>query len=225
MARTQSGKLETAQILVLNGKHEGDSIDCKFNPSEYTVGKSVNYGDLKATGSGASIMQFVDGNAETLSMELFFDTTDQLDGSKTNQKQVDVRKQYTDMIDTLLTVDGELHAPPVCRFVWGDGIDFTALVEHAEKRFTKFLPSGVPIRARVQLQFTEYKTADYHKSEVSPESTDKTKRWTVAEGDTLWLIAAEEYGDSSHWRTIAERNEIKNPRQITAGETLELPPL
>ena len=225
MAGTHSGKLETAQILVLNGKHEGDSIDCKFNPSAYTVGKSVNYGDLKATGSGASIMQFVDGNAETLSMELFFDTTDELDGSDSNQQAVDVRKQYTEMIDTLLTVDGELHAPPVCRFVWGDGIDFTALVEHAEKRFTKFLPSGVPIRARVQLQFTEYKTADYHKSEVSPESTDKTKRWTVAEGDTLWLIAAEEYGDSSHWRTIAEQNDITNPRQISAGETLELPPL
>src|SRR6056297_1328043 len=225
MAGTHSGKLETAQILVLNGKHEGDSIDCKFNPTEYTVGKSVNYGDLKATGSGASIMQFVDGNAETLSMELFFDTTDKLDGSDPNQQAVDVRTQYTDMIDTLLAVDGELHAPPVCRFVWGDGIDFTALVEHAEKRFTKFLPSGVPIRARVQLQFTEYKTADYHKSEVSPESTDKTKRWMVAEGDTLWLIAAEEYGDASHWRTIADQNDIKNPRQISAGETLELPPL
>ena len=218
------GTLETAQILVLNGKHEGDSIDCKFNPTEYTVGKSVNYGDLKATGSGASIMQFVDGNAETLSMELFFDTTDELDGSG-DPAAADVRKQYTDMIDTLLAVDGELHAPPVCRFVWGDGIDFTALVEHAEKRFTKFLPSGVPIRARVQLQFTEYKTADYHKSEVSPESTDKTKRWTVAEGDTLWLIADEEYGDPSHWRTIADRNDITNPRQLSAGETLELPPL
>ena len=218
------GTLETAQILVLNGKHEGDSIDCKFNPTEYTVGKSVNYGDLKATGSGASIMQFVDGNAETLSMELFFDTTDELDGSG-DPAAADVRKQYTDMIDTLLAVDGELHAPPVCRFVWGEGIDFTAVVEHAEKRFTKFLPSGVPIRARVQLQFTEYKTADYHKSEVSPESTDKTKRWTVAEGDTLWLIADEEYGDPSHWRTIADRNDITNPRQLSAGETLELPPL
>ena len=218
------GTLETAQILVLNGKHEGDSIDCKFNPTEYTVGKSVNYGDLKATGSGASIMQFVDGNAETLSLELFFDTTDELDGSR-DPAAADVRKQYTDMIDTLLAVDGELHAPPVCRFVWGEGIDFTAVVEHAEKRFTKFLPSGVPIRARVQLQFTEYKTADYHKSEVSPESTDKTKRWTVAEGDTLWLIAYEEYGDPSHWRTIADRNDITNPRQLSAGETLELPPL
>jgi len=225
MSGTHSGKLETAQILILNGKKEGETIDCKFNPSEYTVGKSVNYGDLKATGSGASIMQFVDGNAETLSMELFFDTTDKLDGSDPNQKAVDVRKQYTDMIDTLLAVDGELHAPPVCRFVWGDGIDFTALVEHAEKRFTKFLPSGVPIRARVSLQFTEYKTADYHKSEVSPESTDKTKRWTVAEGDTLWLIAAEEYGDPNYWRTIAEKNNVRNPRQLSAGDTLELPPL
>jgi len=225
MTGTHSGKLEKAQIIILNGKHEGETIDCRFNPSEYTVDKSVNYGELKATGSGASIVQFVDGNAETLSMELFFDTTDELDGSDSTQQAVDVRTQYTELIDSLLAVDGELHAPPVCRFVWGDGIDFTALVERAEKRFTKFLPTGVPIRARVSLQFTEYKTADYHKSEVSPESTDKTKRWTVAEGDTLWLIAAEEYGDTSHWRTIADHNEITDPRTLSAGETLELPPL
>lgn len=225
MPATQSGKLEKAQIIILNGNNEGETIDCKFNPSAYTVSKSVNYGELKATGSGASIMQFVDGNAETLSMELFFDTTDELDGSDPDKAAVDVRKQYTNLIDSLLAVDGELHAPPVCRFVWGDGIDFTALVEHAEKRFTKFLPSGVPIRARVSIQFTEYKTADYHKSEVSPESTDKTKRWTVAEGDTLWLIAAEEYGDSSHWRTIADANDITNPRAVETGDQLELPPL
>lgn len=227
MAQSHSGKLETAQIIILNGKKEGESIDCAFNPTEYTMDKSVNYGELKATGSGASIMQFVDGNAETLSMQLFFDTTEELDESdgSPSQDAVDVRKQYTDYIDTLLTVDGELHAPPVCRFVWGDGIDFTALVESAEKRFTKFLPSGVPIRARVNVRFKEYKTADYHKSEVSPESTDKTKVWTVREGDTLWGIAAEEYGDSSHWRTIADQNGIADPRTLSAGDTLELPPL
>ena len=218
-----SGKLEKAQITILNGKQSGESIDCKFNPSEYTMEKSVNYGELKATGSGASIMQFVDGNAETLTMELFFDTSDAT--GPNGSGEVDVRKRYVNTIDTLLKVDGELHAPPVCRFVWGDGIDFTALVERASKRFTKFLPSGVPIRARVNVTFKEYKTADYHKSEVSPESTDKTKVWTVTEGDTLWLIADEEYGDPSYWRTIANTNDIADPRGVEAGEKIELPPL
>ncbi|ELZ10092.1 peptidoglycan-binding lysin domain-containing protein [Halovivax asiaticus JCM 14624] len=219
---SRSGTLEKAQIMIVNGKQGGETIECSFNPNSYTVEKSVNYGEMKATGSGASIMQFVDGNAERLSMELFFDTTDELDEDGAT---VDVRERYTKHIDTLLSVDGELHAPPVCRFVWGDGITFTALLERANKQFTKFLPSGVPIRARVSVVFTEYKTADYHKSEVSPESTDKTKVWTVTEGDTLWLIASEEYGDPSHWRTIAEQNDIENPRAIAAGERLELPPL
>ncbi|WP_049923821.1 CIS tube protein [Halopiger djelfimassiliensis] len=220
-----SGKLEKAQIMIVNGKQKGETIECKFNPNSYTLEKSVNYGEMKATGSGASIMQFVDGNAETLSMELFFDTTDELQSDDVDETAVDVREQYTKYIDLLLSVDGELHAPPVCRFVWGDGIDFTALVQSANKQFTKFLPSGIPIRARVSIVFTEFKTADYHKSEVSPESTDKTKVWTVTEGDTLWLIASEEYGDPSHWRTIAEQNDIANPRAIEPGETLELPPL
>jgi hypothetical protein len=220
------GTLEKTRIMILNGKRKGDTIDCKFNPSAYTLEKSVNYGELKATGSGASIMQFVDGNAETLSMELFFDTSDELDSAGSpDAERVDVRERYTNRIDALLSVDGELHAPPVCRFVWGDGIDFTALVRRANKQFTKFLPSGVPIRARVDVEFVEYKTADYHKSEVSPESTDKTKVWTVTDGDTLWLIAAEEYGDAAHWRTIADHNDLENPRSIETGDELELPPL
>ncbi|ELZ19501.1 CIS tube protein [Natrinema limicola] len=222
----RSGTLEKAQLMIVNGKQRGETIECAFNPNAYTLEKSVNYGELKATGSGASIMQFVDGNAETLSMELFFDTTDELDSNGSpDTKQVDVRERYTQHIDTLLSVDGELHAPPVCRFVWGDGIDFTALLQRANKQFTKFLPSGVPIRARVNVVFKEYKTADYHKSEVSPESTDKTKVWTVTDGDTLWLIAAEEYGDAAHWRTIANHNDIEDPRAIETGDTLELPPL
>jgi len=210
------GSLEKAEIEILNGKHEGEIIECKFNPPEYSTSKQLNYGTLNATGSGASIQQFVDGSATTLSMELFFDT------SETHE---DVRDEYVGKFDALTSIDSELHAPPLCRFVWGKGIVFKALVERIEKTFTMFLPSGIPVRARVDVTFTEYKTPEYHQSEVSPESTDKTKAWTVTEGDTLWLIASKEYDDASHWRTIARANDIQNPRELEPGEVLELPPL
>jgi len=210
------GSLERAEIEILNGKHEGEIIECKFNPPEYTTEKRVNYGELKATGSGASVQQFVDGGAKSLTMELFFDTS---------TEREDVREEYVDDFDKLQEVDSELHAPPVCQFVWGEGLAFTALVESIEKRFTMFLPSGIPVRARVNVTFTEYKTAEYHQAEVSPESTDKTKAWTVTEGDTLWLVASKEYGDAEHWRTIADANDIQNPRALEPGEELELPPL
>jgi len=210
------GSLERAEIEILNGKNEGEIIECKFNPPEYSTERSVNYGDLKATGSGVSVQQFVNGAAETLSMELFFDTS---------EEQADVREEYLDALDSLVEIDPELHAPPVCQFVWGNGIVFTALVERLDKRFTMFQRSGVPVRARVDITFTEYRTPEYHQSEVSAESTDKTKAWTVTEGETLWLIASREYGDAAHWRTIAEANDIHNPRAVEPGQELELPPL
>lgn len=216
MAEGSSGKLEKAEIRILNGKNEGTVIECSFNPPEYDVEKRINYGDGAGAGSGASVHQFVDGPSETLSMELFFDTS---------MEQTDVRSAYIDDFDRLMEVDGELHAPPICKFVWGSGLEFTALVESATKRFTKFLPSGEPVRARVNVTFREYESSEFRRAKVSPESTDKTKARTVTEGDTLWLIATEEYGDPAHWRTIAEANDVENPRRLEAGRVLELPPL
>ena len=216
---SNSSQVQKAEIRVLRGKHKSQGndpyLECGFNPPEYGISRSVNYGELKASGSGASSQQFVNRSADTLSMELFFDTS---------QRQSDVREAYVDKLDTLASVDPELHAPPLCQFVWGDGLSFTALVQSLDKTFTRFLPSGVPVRARVNVTFTECKPADYRR-ELKPESTDKTKAWTVTEGDTLWLIADEEYGDPSHWRTIADANGIDNPRAVDPGDSLELPPL
>ena len=212
-------QFQKAKIKLLSGKKndevEEPYLTCRFNPPKYDVSREVEYGELQASGSGASSQQFISEGSDTLSMELFFDTS---------QRQSDVREAYVDKLDTLASVDPELHAPPLCQFVWGDGLSFTALVQSLDKTFTRFLPSGVPVRARVNVTFTECKPADYRR-ELKPESTDKTKAWTVTEGDTLWLIADEEYGDPSHWRTIADANGIDNPRAVDPGDSLELPPL
>lgn len=210
-----SGSLEKAYIKILNGKNEGTKIKCAFNPQEYQLGKSVGYSDHK-TLLNVPVKQFTNGQADTLSMELFFDTT---------KEQKDVRKEYIEDIDSLLEVDGSLHAPPRCRFVWGGGIDFKAVLVEANKRFTRFKPDGTPVRAWVDVTFEQYKEAKQQKSDIKHESTDKMKIWTVTEGDTLWLIANKEYGDSSHWRTIAEANDLENPRSLQVGDKLSLPPL
>jgi nucleoid-associated protein YgaU len=212
-------QFQKAEIRVLRGKEKQSGkepyLECRFNPSQYDISRSVSYGEMQASGSGASSQQFVNRSADTLSMQLFFDTS---------ETQTDVREEYLDKLDYLASVDPELHAPPLCQFVWGDGLSFTALVQRLDKSFTRFLPSGVPVRARVDVTFTECKPSDYRR-ELKPESTDKTKAWVVTEGDTLWLVAAEEYGDPSHWRTIADANGIDNPRDIEPGDSLELPPL
>ncbi len=45
----------------------------------------------------------------------------------------------------------------------------------------------------------------------------------VAEGQTLWQIAEDKYGDGFKWSEIAKANEIENPNKIESGQELVLP--
>lgn len=45
----------------------------------------------------------------------------------------------------------------------------------------------------------------------------------VAEGQTLWQIAEDKYGDGFKWSEIAKANEIENPDKIESGQELVLP--
>ncbi|MFN9943602.1 MAG: LysM peptidoglycan-binding domain-containing protein, partial [bacterium] len=47
----------------------------------------------------------------------------------------------------------------------------------------------------------------------------------VRRGETLSSIANEEYGDPALWRIIANENNLINPRALTAGLVLTIPPL
>lgn len=209
--------LQDARIRILSGRREGEEIPVKFNPTEYSIEKSVSYAQQNPPGRGAPITQFVTGESDTLSMELFFDTHDDPDAD-------DVR-YYTDMIDGLLTVDGDLHAPPICKFAWGNLVDFQSVLESASKQFTMFDRDGLPVRARVSVSFKRYDPPTKERAANPRASADRTTVWTVTEGDTLWLVAAEEYGDPGEWRPIADENGIVDPRDLEPGAELLVPPL
>lgn len=192
-----------------------DEFPVLFNPTEYSLSKSVNYGETSLPGFSSPLTQFVSGAAESLTMELFFDTY---------EAGTDVRREYLDDIDQLVTVDGALHSPPLCRFVWGT-FTFRAVVASAEKKVTMFRADGTPVRARVNLTFNEYNPPALQEAAEPRQSSDRTTLHVVTQDDTLWRIAAAEYGDSAHWRVIAAANGIVNPRTLTVGSELRLPPL
>lgn len=214
---TEQPQLKKARIEILTGRHAESSIPVRFNPTEYTIEKSATYARQNPPGRGAPITQFVSGESESLSMELFFDTHDDPDAD-------DVR-HYTSMLDDLLTIDGDLHAPPICKFVWGNLVDFTSVVESASKQFTMFDRDGFPVRARVSVSFTKYERPLADQTANPRASADRSKLRVVRGGETLWLIAADEYGDPTNWRPIADANAIEDPRTLDTGLELIVPPL
>jgi nucleoid-associated protein YgaU len=134
---------------------------------------------------------------------------------------MDVRT-YTDQVLSLLEIDPELHAPPICQFVW-DKIILKATVEKITSKFTMFLSDGTPVRAVLNVSFKEYATLSEQLDQNRLHSADKTRTITTKLGDSLWQLANEYYGDSSRWRIIADANDIDDPLSIDSGRELVLP--
>ncbi|WGV27999.1 CIS tube protein [Halotia branconii] len=206
--------LEKAYITPINGSRKGENIAVLFNPTEYSTEVSNQFQRTAIPGTSTPVTQFVSGNTETLTMDLFFDSY---------ERREDVRI-YTNNITTLLDIDPVLHAPPVCEFHWAS-LNFKATIEQVTHKFTLFLESGYPVRATLSVTFKEYRTLSEQIQDIRKESSDRTKRITVKQSDYLWHIANQEYENSGLWRPIARANKISNPRILAVGRELVIPVL
>jgi len=203
----------------------GEHVEVLFNPEEYTVSRDNNFAQMAVPGLRAPLLQFVHGNMQTLQMELLVDTYEtHTSGSRTVSQAGDDVRRLTTKITGLMDIDPETHAPPVVLFTWGS-LSFTCVLAKVSERFILFLPSGVPVRARLQVTFNEFTNADLEAKETKRQTADFTEARVVGEGETLSGIAARVYGKPDLWRPIALANAIDDPRRLPVGLSLRVPRL
>ncbi len=207
--------IEKAQIVVL--KEDGETPETKipvmFNPENYTVSTTV-----KSEGEGSNV-QFNRLKIDDFTVTLFFDTY---------EKQTDVRKKTKPIADLVKpTVEGKTtKKPPICRFMWGK-FSYKGIIYKVQQEFIMFLPSGIPVRAKLTLTFqsilTKQEDADFQGKEAC------WKVWTVKAGDRIDLIASEALKDVTQWKKLAESNNIYDPlifpTEADIGTTLIIPEL
>jgi hypothetical protein len=193
-------------------------IPVQFNPTEYAMNKGAQIADIAIPGIDSPIQQFIRGQTETLTLELFFDTTDQ--GRDEAAVPVD---RVIQPVYELVKIQPRTHAPPRVRVIWGLGLSFKAIVESVQRRFTLFNSLGVPLRATVGVTFREYKALEEQLSELNLQSTDHTKAVPLVAGDTLSRVAGRELGDPREWRSIADENPEVDPLIPSPGAVLTVP--
>jgi nucleoid-associated protein YgaU len=222
MSRAQ---LKKATITVLEGLDKEKVITVLFNPTEYSFERTNSYKAVPVPGLSSPLLQFVNGEADQLNMELFLDDyTDPKGPTSLQQKETDPVANRLRDIFKLLQIDATLHAPPPVRFNWGP-MEFSAIIEKLGRKVTMFHPDGTPARATLSIGFKEYRTLRQQLEGPRRESADKTKRRVVVGREALWLIASREYDDPSEWTRIAEANDLDDPREIAPGDWLMLPPI
>lgn len=206
-----------------------NQIQVQFNPEKYSLTKGVQLAEIGIPGLDSPVLQFVRGQNEKITLELFYDTTEF--GMVDNP--IDVRQQTVQIYD-LLKINSETHAPPRCMLSWGDGgqlfsfgssLNPRCIVESVSEEFNLFSPSGIPLRAKLTVTFREYKTIEQQLAENPKHSSNRTKVLTVQRGQTLSFIAWTVYGDPTQWRSIADANNLENPRLLVAGSQLVIPNL
>jgi nucleoid-associated protein YgaU len=228
-------QLEQAMLVATWFDGEMEFIPVQFNPTELSFEKSAQINEITIPGLDSPLLQFVRGQNEKLTLDLFFDTTE--DGMAEGATSVTT---YTDRVYELIKIEPDRHAPPVCALVWNSKFpgadvservgnqkrnDFQCVVESVRQKFTLFSTQGVPLRATLTVTLREYKTLDEQLDQLNLNSPNRTVSNITERGDTLASIAARHYRRPGEWRRIADANNIEDPRRITPGTFLTLPPI
>jgi hypothetical protein len=189
-------------------------VPVMFNPPEYQLTRSNEYAEVAVPGLGSSMVQFVRGNARTLTTELFFDST---------TTGLDVRL-HTDLVVGLADIDPETHAPPELLFLWGSLV-FPCVLESVSQQYLYFDAAGLPLRAQLSVTLRGAESLTTLVASTPLQSPDRAKGRVVRAGDTLERIAAEEYDDPGQWRVIARASGIDDPLALSPGRRLTIPAL
>lgn len=218
--------LEKAYIETLEGP--ALRVPVLFNPTEYSIERANAYKATPVPGLGSPLIQFINGDAAVLAMDLFIDDyTDGPEGFEPKGALAGPPMSAAARIDAivgLLDIDADLHAPPPVRFVWGP-LRFAAVLEKVGRKITLFHPSGQPARATLSVSFKEFRPLARQMDRPRRQSADKTKRRRISGSETIWTIADREYGDVRGWRHIARESDVDDPRALRPGDWVKVPPL
>ena len=216
---------------VITNKDRGERLTCLFSPAEYTIAKSNSWQPRNTTARNVPKMDFTGGGARSMTMDLFFDTYEAPNHNAGDTATSGDVRTYIDKLWKLMMIDETLRnpttqqgRPPLVTFEWGQSWSFTAVIVSMSVRYVLFREDGTPVRAIASVTFQEA-SDDALQPGTNPTSQAEPgyKKRQTRPGDTLARIAYEEYGNSAHWRKIADANRLTNP--LVLPDVLSIPPL
>jgi hypothetical protein len=199
---------------------EGDAVEAIFNPETIEMSKSVKYTHRRRQGKSNPATLFSGGNAGSMTLKLFFDSTDK------GEPVTDAYRKLFKFLEVKPSTNKDKKGEPrQVQIVWGSFLSYVCVIESISQTFTYFLPDGTPLRADVSLSLCEA----FDQSEMTGQNptsrTDARETWVVEKGQRIEWIAHQAYGKTSAWRHLAETNNLLNPAILRPGQILKIIPL
>jgi nucleoid-associated protein YgaU len=204
------------------GSKPGASIDripFQFNPKELSISKTANWKrDPASRSKTAGPPEFTGADPCKLTLELFFDATDTMDGKVVSL----VDQLFHCCVPTADSLAKKPPSPPLVVLQWGKVKSFAGFVTSVQAKYTLFTAQGTPIRATCSVSIEEM-PGNPPKQNPTSGGLALTSVRTVVAGDSLASIAYKEYGDPAMWRPLAAFNGIDDPLRLQLGSSVLLP--
>lgn len=200
------------------------SIQCLFNPAEYTLRKRNAFAAESQPGASVPVLQYTGGRPAEMTVELLFDVT-------LSNPVVSSIIPDTDKLFHAMEPAGKSGQPPVITFKWGSTESFGARMSELEVQYVLFQQDGTPLRAWARMTLVQAKPSPerFNPNALQPGQNPTTRSagageaWVVHLGDSLPSIAYASYGDQTAWRAIARANQIDDPFRLRTGTVLTIP--
>lgn len=211
-----AGPVQKATLRI----EDGETLTCLFNPKDFSVTKSNNWETKATPGQSAAKPSFSGGQPRELSLQLLFDAT--LLTPHVSVKDVSAKLFHA--MDASKSEGANKSRPPAMTFRWG-AFAFEGVAKSLTIQYQLFRPDGEPIRADVKLSLVQWNVEGPAGQNPTTRADGAHGAHVVRHGDSLASIAYHAYGDSTHWRLVAEANDIDDPFRLSSGASLRIPSL
>ena len=223
------GTLEKLTILAYtepdcSGK-DFDRFEAYVNPHELTLAYETEYNSASGAGTTNSPMNFTRMKPSDLALTFFLDGTG-ADGRPRDRREDDnyVQKMI-EQFQQVTSYNGKIHRPNYLMLMWGTLQIRRCVLKSASIAYKLFRPNGVPLRAVITANFTEYSDDQTRVAKAQDHSSDLTHRRIVKAGDNLPALCQEIYGDPRLYLRVAQANGLDDFRHIAPGQAVFFPPL
>jgi nucleoid-associated protein YgaU len=219
-------------MIAQSAPNRDEIMEVMLNPASlaqsYSISYSGNGTSTQVQGQAAAEPKFSAVDPQTLSFELIFDGTGAVPPTPLRGRPpgpVDVQEEIERLKKIVYDYNGKAHESNVVRLTWGGLSSFEGRMTSLDVEYTLFKPSGVPLRAKVKLQFVSFMTHLEANLRANRSSPDLTHEVLVRDGDTLPLLCHRIYGDSRHYVDVARANGLTTFRDLAPGTVLRFAPL
>ena len=201
-------------------EHMG-KLTLPINPEAIKSNKGITYQEDKQLGSTNGTNSFEAYKPEKLSFNLIIDCTGVVEGTQRTDKVYD---KVEDLENHLYTYNSEGHRPSYVVLAYGE-IIFKGQLTVMNVEYQLFNNNGIPLRAKIDLEFSGFRADKEDKKKYSKLSPDMSRLVTIKEGDTLAALCDRIYGNSLLAAEVARFNNLNGFRNLPAGTDVLFPPL